>query len=175
MAAVTAIIFVGNAHPSRGGIRPVDTIEFSEGGSPCFEFPAENDRKLRERLILIPTLENTIDDVLLFISYYLLKHSEIILAVDKVYGSAINGGRIEMYTDFTEVQRQGLYEKVMSLQDLPKVAICLFDSSHLKRTIHHLEKYSLECDVCVSVFSRRYSAWTGGLDSRGKLDGIAEM
>ncbi|CAE6723344.1 hypothetical protein [Candidatus Nitrotoga fabula] len=171
MAAVTAITFVGHAHPNDGGIRPIDTIEFGEGDRPYFEFPAKRGESPRSRLVLIPTLENTVDDLLLLISYYLVEHPEIVSAVDNTYGEAIKGGYLEMYSNFTESQRYSLYEKVMPLQELPKVAICLFESSHLQRTVHHLENYSLTCEVCMSIFSRQYSRWTNRWESRGKLGG----
>jgi len=169
MAAVTAITFVGNAQPNDGGIRPIDTIEFTEGSRPSFEFFEKKSRRTKDRLILIPTIENTLDDLLLLISYYLVEHPEIVSAVNKIHGKAITGGRVEMYSDFTEAQRNSLYEKVMSLQDLPKVAICLFESSHLIETIHHLRKYLLECEVCRSTFRRSYSSWNNTWECIGSL------
>jgi hypothetical protein len=169
MAAVTAITFVGNVHSNDSGIHLIDTIEFSEGSRPSFEFLEKKGRRTRERLILIPTIENTLDDLLFLISYHLVEHPEIVSAVKKIHGKIISGGRVEMYSDFTEAQRKSLYEKIMSLQDLPKVAICLFESSHLVETIHHLQEYILECEVCRSTFRRSYSRWNNTWESIGSL------
>ena len=79
MATTTATIFIGCAHQNDSGIIPSHIILFNEGDRPSFVLQSLDDNSARK--IVIPTLENTIDDLYLTIATLVLDqvktHKEI--------------------------------------------------------------------------------------------------
>ena len=71
MATTTATIFVGYAHPNHGGINPTHYIQLSENSRPALILHSIDGKE--ETKVMIPTLENMIDDVYLMIAAYVLK------------------------------------------------------------------------------------------------------
>ena len=71
MATTTATIFVGYAHPNHGGINPTHYIQLSENSRPALILHSIDDKE--ETKVMIPTLENMIDDVYLMIAVCVLK------------------------------------------------------------------------------------------------------
>lgn len=69
MVAVTSLIFVGQPYPNEGGIRPTEIIRFEESDRPAFIFERHSTDKKLERMVVIPTIENLLDDSLLLAAY----------------------------------------------------------------------------------------------------------
>ena len=168
MAATTAIIFVGSAHPNDDGLRPEGMIEFIEGDSPAFIFPRRLDRRPTDRelrrpmnaLVVIPTLENMLDDLMLFIAFKLVGAASVSQTMHQYCGRFVEQAqRFEMYGDLTPEQRQDLYQKVKKLEDFPKVGVCLFTGSELARTVSHIKEYSMEYEVCEPSLTNISSRW----------------
>jgi hypothetical protein len=174
MAALTSLIFVGHPHLNSGGIRPSTTIYLEEGSRAAFTFNDDSVTTKSERLIVLPTVEHMLDDLLLMISYHIAKVPEIVDEVETYRDKFMNTRRVHMYEDLPETLRMSLYEKVKILNNLPKIAICIFAGSGLAQSISHLEEYALECEVCTSSFVRSFSSWSRKWETQGNLTQIAK-
>ena len=151
MAAITALVFVGYSHPNDGGLRPVVTIEYSEGDRPAFTFPRHSGdkRDTSSRFVLIPSLENMLDDLLMIIAYREIQDSTVVKYLDSFCNENVEQiGRLEVYKKLTPGQRTELYEHVKKINCFPKVGICLFNGSELLGTVEHIKEYTMEYEVC---------------------------
>lgn len=70
MITVTATIIIGTPHLFHGGIIPTHIIFLSENDRPALILRSLKDEEER---IVIPTIENTVNDIFLIIAVYLLK------------------------------------------------------------------------------------------------------
>ena len=71
MATTTATILIGRAHQNDSGINPTHFIQFTENDRPALILQAiEGESK---KVVIIPTIENTIDDIYLMIAVFILK------------------------------------------------------------------------------------------------------
>ena len=151
MAAITALVFVGYSHPNDGGLRPVVTIEYSEGDRPAFTFPRHSGdkRDTSSRFVLIPSLENMLDDLLMIIAYREIQDSTVVTYLDSFCNENVEQiGRLEVYKKLTPGQRTELYEHVKKINCFPKVGICLFNGSELLGTVEHIKEYTMEYEDC---------------------------
>ena len=174
MSAVTSIIFVGSSHPNDGGIRPVLSIHLEEGSRPALvvqsRVPVSGEGRMPRLLTLIPTVDHMLDDSIL-LAAYACNYAPIVEAINEITGGAQRKSNfLSMYDDFTQEQRQSLYEILKSTTDLPKMTWCLFEGSGFKSSLFHLEDYSIECEVTRSVFIRKYSQWKSEWEIVGGLD-----
>ncbi len=160
MAAVTSLIFIGQSHPNQGGIRPTQIIRFEEGDRPAFIFePHSVDKKL-DRLVVIPTVENLLDDLLLLAAYRLKLSAKLPGLMDEFIKPKISEGYIDISSSLTRQQREHLYNFIKDIESFPKMAFCVFEGSGLIPSIAMLRNYPVECEVCLPAFSRRFSSWT---------------
>src|SRR5688572_19868333 len=71
MATTTATIFIGHAHQNGSGINPTHFIQFTENDRPALILrEIEGGTKIT---VIVPTVENTIDDIYLMIAVFILK------------------------------------------------------------------------------------------------------
>lgn len=165
MSSVTALIFVGNSHPNDGGIRPSLMIQLEEGDRPSFKFyslknPTKENTVIPrgfDKFTVIPSLEYMLDDLILSIAYAYLEIPSIVHSFNE-HESILSQNRFVAY-ELSEDHRLVLYETLKHDETLPKICICLFKESELLRTVDHLKEYSMECEVCLSAFTRHYSSW----------------
>lgn len=151
MAAITALVFVGNSHPNDGGLRPLVTIELSEVDRPTFTFPRHTGdrRDTSSRFVLIPSLENMLDDLMMMIAYREIQDPTVVNCLNSFCnGNVEQIGRLEVYENLTPDQRTQLYEHVKKITCFPKIGICLFNGSELLETVEHIKEYAMEYEVC---------------------------
>lgn len=151
MAAITALIFLGNPHPNNGGLRPLLNIQYSEGGRSAFIFPRRTGagRDTPSRFKLIPSLENMLDDLFLIVAYREIQDPTTIKLLNGFCKNDIEeDGRIEIYESLTPNQRLELYEHIKNITNFPKVGICLFTGSGLMKTVHYIKEYKMKYEVC---------------------------
>lgn len=162
MAAITALVFVGYPHPNKGGLRPLVTIQYSDGDGPAFTFPRHTGdrRNTSSRFVLIPTLENMLDDLLLIIAYREIQDSTVVKCLNSFCNEKVEQiGRLEVYEKLTPVQRTELYERVKNITCFPKVGICLFKGSELSKTVDHIKEYKMEYEVCTPSLTSNTSSF----------------
>ena len=161
MAAITALVFVGYPHPNDGGLRPLVTIEYSEGDRPAFTFPRHtgDKRDTSSRFVLIPTLENMLDDLLMIIAYREIQDPTVVKHLNNFCNENVEQiGRIEVYEKLTPDQRTELYEHVKKINCFPKVGICLFKGAELQNTVDHIKDYKMEYEVCTPSLTSTISS-----------------
>lgn len=71
MATTTATIFIGQAHQNHSGINPTHFIRFTENDRPALILQTLDGNS--ENKVIIPTIENTVDDIYLMIAVFILK------------------------------------------------------------------------------------------------------
>ena len=174
MAGVTSLILIGNSNYKEGGIRAGAMVQLEEGGSrPHFnvgrvlpDWEAHIGFKVSNHFIMIPTINNMVDDVIVFIAYVLLGHKEIygiltpyIKRFNPQSGDdRLDKPRVEMY-DIPLAIRNEMYQILNRENGLPKITFCCYEQSSLLPTLSHLQDYLFECEVLKSIFIRDKSSW----------------
>ena len=74
MATTTATILVGRAHQNHSGIIPTHLIRLTENSRPALIM--QSLEGMEDVKIVIPTLENMVDDIYLMIAVFVLKKFE---------------------------------------------------------------------------------------------------
>lgn len=170
MASVSAVILVGHSHPNRGGNRPFAAVLLEEGDRPAFStrhFRGGGtgiDRTRATGRVLVPTLEHTMDDAVLYVAWAVCQWPEVqslvssLHKVDAKHAPRRSGRqptrRIEMYRDFDEEGRQRLYRSLQTDVRLPMLTFCMFEGSLLASTANHIRNYATDFEVCESTMSR---------------------
>ena len=161
MASMTAQLIIGNPHPNRGGIWPINTIALNEGSRPAWVMNTGKPGRIRtfEQIVWIPTVEHMLEDALLMAAVHAFK-SDVVRDKFSSFSDKIDEQRLELYTDLSSDQRQELYVLCRNLVDYPKVIVHVYEGSWVKPYINAIDKYQMECEVCCSIYSRIYSPWT---------------
>ncbi len=152
--ATTATIFVGHAHPNHSGINPTHLIRFTENDKPTLILqPLEGGEETK---IIIPTIENTVDDIYLMIAVLILKK---VTPSKEIH----NRERKSLYEILDEQERFALYEetkKIIQETEL-KVVFNILDDSHLLNQVDLIKQYPNDYEVTVPFMKNEYSVWTG--------------
>ena len=154
MATTTATILVGHAHQNGSGINPTHFIQFTENDRPARIL---RDIKGKDSIkVIFPTLENTIDDIYLMISVFILKKINPLKELH-------TENRKSFYEIFNKQERIELYEKSkIILQDTKiKVVFNVLDGSHLLNQLDLIKQYPNDYEVTVPFIKNEYSSWTG--------------
>ncbi|HPD63892.1 MAG TPA: hypothetical protein P5050_00840 [Bacteroidia bacterium] len=163
MASRTAIILVGTAHPYHSGINPDYIIMLSENSRPALILQSL-DEPDKEPVVVIPTIQNTVDDIYLMISVFILKK----LDPGK---SLYTPDRKSMYDIFSDNERMELYEKSREIiKDFNfKVVFNLLEGSLLLSQFESMKKYTNDYEVTVPAFKNEYNIMTGKTEFRDFL------
>ena len=154
MATTTATILVGHAHPNDGGINPTHFIQLTENSRPVLILRSVDGND--EPRIMIPTLENMVDDIYLFIATYVLQ-------VVKSARPINDPTRESMYELYTQEERKALYaETLKALQQKKfKVVFHILQGSYLLRQLELINRYPANVEVTTPYLTKEYSDWTG--------------
>lgn len=173
MGTFTAQILIGSSHLNHRGIIPTHKIYLSENSKPALILVSENIEgdHVNEKTVWIPTLENTLDDAMLMISYHIIKDKQIIKKIDQTFkGKNINYRML--YDDFTEEDRLALYElnkKIVKEYQTLTVVLSIFGDSQITDSYKHLSYYDINKTVCKSIYTRQYSDWDEKWHETGEL------
>ncbi len=160
MATTTATIFVGHSHQNGSGIIPTHLIQFTENDRPALIL---RDIEGKEELkVIIPTVENTIDDIYLLITVYILK---LVNPSKEIH----NFNKTSLYDILENSERQDLYRK--SIESLKsnriKVVINILDDSHLLSLIEQIKKYPNDYEVTLPSLKKEYNTWSNKIEAKG--------
>jgi hypothetical protein len=160
MATTTATILVGNAHQNDSGINPTHIIFFTENDRPAIIVKSLN-RNIEDKII-IPTIENTIDDIYLTIAVYILKGINPSKEIS-------NSNRDSLYEILEQVERVKLYDETILFfeKNRIKVVFNILDNSHLMSQIDSIKKYPNDFEVTVSVIKKEYDVWSQKIVTNG--------
>lgn len=153
MATTTAIILIGKAHQNDSGILPQYLIFLTENSRPVFTLKSINGNK--KEIILIPTVENIIDDLYFMIAVYILK-------IIKPKKELFSEDRKSMYDIFTNKEREMMYcETRIKLKMFRiKLVFNLLDCSTLLNQIKTVKKYPNDYEITVPLLKKEYNEWT---------------
>lgn len=159
MATMTAFVFVGKAHPNSGGINPTHYIMLSENDRPALVLHDIEGKEVRT--VIIPTIENMVDDIYLMISVYILKkvNPSRELSTDE---------KKSMYDIISEEERNNLYkESMQAIKDAEiKVAFNILDRSTLNDQISKIENYSNDYEITITTKKKEFNRWNGKVEER---------
>jgi hypothetical protein len=149
MSTTTASIFIGYAHPNDGGIQASHLIQFTENSRPALFL--YNLEEAQEPLVMIPTVNETIDDIYLMIVSYVLN------------GIQMNRGtqHESLYDIFSEEERFSLYERAKAYlaEHRIKVVFNLLEGSHLLNQIDRIKSYPNDFEITTPSFKKEYNHW----------------
>ena len=157
MSTTTATILVGRAHQNHGGVIPTHLIQFTENSRPALLLqPIEGPYEVK---VIIPTLENVIDDIYLMVSVFILKKMKPSKDID-------NWERISMYDLFDEKERYSLYEESKSIikNTSIKIIFNIFEGSHLLNYVDIIKEYPNDLEITLSTLKKELSAWSDKLN-----------
>ncbi len=149
MATTTSFILAGISHPNDDGINIYHCIQLTEGSAPAYTMRAWVEDELiypdmakDKTKVMIPTIENALDDLLLMIMLWAVKDmSDVHFSVND---------RIEMYS-IADEERFKLYalNKQLAAKTALKLVINLIDSKSLlnENQIAQLADYDIEFQV----------------------------
>lgn len=160
MATTTALIFVGQAHQNNSGINPTHLIQFTENDRPALIL---RDIEGRGQVkVIIPTIENTIDDIYLMISVFILKQV-------KPSKEIHNHSRNSLYDILEENERQNLYLKTIDVlkKHRIKVVMNILDDSHLLSLIEQIKKYPNDFEITLPSIKKEFNAWSNKIETKG--------
>lgn len=160
MATTTALIIVGKAHQNGSGINPTHLIQFTENDRPALILRDIEGQE--ERKVIIPTIENTIDDIYLMISVFILK-------MVKPSKEIHNFNRNSLYDILEENERHNLYLKTIEIlkKHRIKVVINILDDSHLLSLISQIKKYPNDFEITLPSIKKEFSAWSNKIETKG--------
>ncbi len=157
MATTTAIILIGQAHQNHSGINPTHLIRLTENNRPTLILQSIEGKE--EPIIIIPTVENMVDDIYLMISVFIIKE----LNPEKELQTK---ERKSLYDILSEQERCDLYEKTkVSIQKAKiKVVFNILDGSHLINQIDRITQYPNDFEVTVPHLKKEFNAWAGKVE-----------
>jgi len=160
MATTTATILIGNAHQNNSGINPTHIIRFTENDRPALILQSLDEQM--ERKVIIPTLENTIDDIYLMISVFILKELSLSCEIQNLVMESLNDTieEKERYLLYAEGKR--IFEKTKI-----KLVFNIFDDSHLLNQIDVIKTYPSDFEVTLPVLKKEFDVWANKVVTKG--------
>ena len=160
MATTTATVFIGHAHQNNSGINPTHLIRFTENDRPALILQDLDGKE--EIKVIIPTLENTVDDIYLMIAVYILKK---ILPSKEIN----NLQRNSLYELLDLEERISLYKESKKVFEEIKIKIVfnILDDSHLLSQIDVIKTYPNDFEVTLPAIKKEYSAWGNKIYTKG--------
>ena len=160
MATTTATILIGRAHQNDSGINPSHLIQFTENDRPALILQAiEGESK---KVVIIPTIENTIDDIYLMIAVFVLKAIKPSKKINSIT-------RKSLYEILDEEERKTLYKKTKEIltTNRIKVVFNILDNSHLLNLLKQIKKYPNDIEITLPAFKKEFDAWSNKVISKG--------
>ena len=163
MSTTTATIFIGQTHIYHGGINPTHLIQFTENSRPALvliDLECKQNNK-----VVIPTLENTIDDICLMVAVYVLKKV-------KPPKEIHNTKRKSLYDLFNKVERLKLYKQTLNVLKKTniKIVINILSNSHLLNLLMQIKKYNINFEVTLPSIKKEFNAWSNKIETKGIKD-----
>lgn len=160
MATTTATIFFGSPDMSNEGVIPQYLIRFIENDRPGLIL--HHLQSPTRRVIVVPTVENTVDDIYLMIAVLILKE---VKPPREIY----NQKRESLYDIFTTEERQSLYDESKKVFERlsTKVVFNILEGSHLLSQLDIIKTYPRNFEVTLPAFKKEYSAWDNKIFKTG--------
>lgn len=172
MGTITAQLLIGESHPNHGGVYPTHVLYLSEQSGASWILtehrilvaPPANPKPV----IWIPTWEHMLEDALLMISYYVWKDPHITKAFHE-HPITMEQPCVTLSQHLDREQLAGLYAINQQVESRQKLMVNVFAGSTIRRQLPVLEKYAMEVEVTVPVFSRTFSRGRNEMVISGSL------
>lgn len=160
MATTTATIFIGQAHQNHSGINPTHMIRFTENDKPALILQMLDGNS--ENKVIIPTIENTVNDIYLMIAVFVLKK---ITPSKEIH----NLQRKSLYDILDKQERFELYAETKKIFESTKIKLVfnVLDGSHLLNQIDIIKKYPNDFEVTLPTIKKEYDAWSNKIVIKG--------
>lgn len=160
MATTTAIILIGQTHQNHSGINPTHLIRFTENDRPALILQSLDEEM--ERKVIIPTLENTVDDIYLMIAVFVMKKLNPSKEIH-------NLERKSLYEILDEKERTDLYAKTKKIfeQSRIKLVFNILDDSHLLNQIDEIKTYPNDFEVTLPALKKEFDVWANKIVNKG--------
>ena len=161
MATTTATILIGRAHQNDSGINPTHFIQFTENDRPTLILQAiEGESK---KVVIIPTIENTIDDIYLMIAVFILKAVKPSKKLNSIT-------RKSLYEILDEEERKSLYKKTKEILTANRIKVIfnILDNSHLLNLLKQIKKYPNDFEVTLPALKKELNVWSNKVITKGK-------
>ena len=160
MATTTATIFIGHAHQNHSGINPTHLILFTENDRPALilqSIDGQTDRK-----VIIPTVENTIDDIYLMIAVFILKKLSPSKEIHNLERKSLDDilderERVQLYSDTKKIIEESNF----------KVVFNILDGSHLLDQVDIIKTYSSDFEVTLPALKKEHDVWAKKIVTKG--------
>ena len=171
MATVTAMIQIGTAHQNHSGICPTHQMFLSENSRPAWTlYQIHSDEPMA---VWIPTVENMLEDGILMACLLTIKDPALVSAAAAFRGDYLK--RAELYDDINAKNRRNLYELSRRVGVEHKLVISVLEGCSFTNQLAILGQYLIGVEVCQSIYSREYSAWTNSVNETGTLPEIRQL
>jgi hypothetical protein len=160
MATTTAIILIGRAHQNNSGINPTHIIRFTENDRPALILQSLDG--VPEEKVIIPTIENTVNDIYLMIAVFILKQVKPSKEIDNV-------DRKSLYEILEEQERIALYKETREIFEAIRVKVVfnILDDSHLLNQVDIIKTYPHDFEVTLPALKKEFSAWSNKVFTKG--------
>jgi hypothetical protein len=173
MGTITAQLLIGEAHPNHGGIYPTHVLYLSENSRPYWILTEHNilveSSRNQKPIIWIPTVENMLEDALLMISCYVMKNPNISVTVSQNLNKRKETW-VQLYEAFEKEELARLYAVNRESSARYKLVMNVFEGSTILHQLKVLEKYGMEVEVTLPVYSRSFSMWSNQMMIKGSLN-----
>ena len=160
MATTTATILIGQAHQNDSGIIPSHLIWFTENDRPSLILQSINQNT--ETKIIVPTIENTVDDIYLMVAVFIL---EKVKPSKEIH----NLQRLSLYDILEETERHALYAETLKVfeETSIKLVFNILDDSHLLSQLEIIKKFPNDFEVTLPAIKKEYNAWSNKIITKG--------
>jgi len=159
---------IGHASREGEGLRVGHTIRLVEGDRPAWKVELPVEGKPPRELMWIPSLEHTLDDLVVMMGLHLVKHQGLLELAQVATDVDLMADYVEVYTIPLDV-REKLYAAAREVDGNFKMALVIFNSCILEqgRRLETVSNYSFDVEICRSTYRRLRTAWTPGGSSHG--------
>jgi hypothetical protein len=153
MATTTASILIGRAHQNNSGINPTHIILFTENDRSAIILKSL-EGKSKDKVV-IPTIENTVDDIYLTIAVYVFNWLKPSIQLANV-------NRDSLSEILKQDERINLYHESLMFfkKNRIKVVFNILHDSHLLTQLDAIKKYPNDFEVTLPVMKKEYNAWS---------------
>ncbi len=159
MSTTTATIFIGHTDPHESGIQPTHFIQFTENDRPALILRAIDDKS--DAKVIIPSVENTIDDIYLMLAVFVLKKVRPSKEIHNLQ-------RNSLYDILDEKERLALYieSKIAFQHNTMKLVFNMLEGCHLLNQLDKLKDYPHNFEVTTTTMKKKQSEWSDNIETK---------
>ncbi|MBM3454020.1 MAG: hypothetical protein FJX80_02610 [Bacteroidetes bacterium] len=160
MATTTAVILVGHSHRNNSGINPSHIIQFTENDRSALILQSLQENS--DPIVIIPTFDNTVDDIYLMIAVFILKEIYPSQNIQDVEKKSLNEILDKNERAFLYARTKLLFEDINM-----KVVFNILDGSHLLGQTSLIKAYPNDFEVLLPALKKEFDVWSNKIITKG--------